>query len=99
MYSILRQYQIHATQRIPFEEAYGRGGSWQALFSESIQYRGSYLHRSDTEEGHYLLIDTWISREAYEEFMRLHERPCTALTVKLQPLYQSSYIMGTFYSV
>lgn len=69
-----------------FEQVYGSGGAWARLFARSPGYRGTELQRTG-DAGEYLLVDRWVSREAWDAFRRdfaaaydALDRQCEALT-------------------
>lgn len=51
-----------------FEYEYGSRGTWYKLFSESKNYRGSFLHKSEEEKDAYILVDTWTEKQVIAIF-------------------------------
>lgn len=71
-----------------FEEIYGAEGAWTLLFRGDPAYRGTRLVKDAERERVYLTLDFWETREAYEEFKKLHaaeygriDRECEGMTV------------------
>jgi heme-degrading monooxygenase HmoA len=68
VYAVIWQYQVRPDQAARFEALYGPQGDWVALFRAWPGYQSTELLRGD--DGHYLTIDRWDSREAYATFQR-----------------------------
>jgi heme-degrading monooxygenase HmoA len=71
-----------------FERVYGPQGEWVRLFRGDGRYRGTRLLRDVGAARVYVTVDSWESREAYEEFRRDNateyeklDRECEGLTV------------------
>lgn len=62
-----------------FEQFYGPGGMWAALFHESPLYHGTILVRSRDRPREYLLLDFWESKQAREDFVAKHPAAYAAL--------------------
>lgn len=95
-YSIIWKYRIKPESREVFEHEYGPRGSWYQLFSESKNYTGSFLHRSDERALTYILIDTWTDQQSYEDFKKSHAETYHQLSARFESLYESEERIGAF---
>jgi hypothetical protein len=73
-----------------FERHYGPEGTWVRFFRQDPEYVGSSLVKG---EGHYLTLDWWTSRAAYEAFRERHadeyaeiDRACERVTSREEKL-------------
>lgn len=95
-YAVIWKYRVKPQNTATFEQEYGFGGTWFKLFSESNEYKGSFLHKSETEPNTYLLIDTWSNRQAYEDFKTLHQDLYNQLSIKFEYLYETEEKIGGY---
>lgn len=72
MYQIIWEYQISSDSKSEFERAYAPDGAWAELFRLSSDYVSTELFADIQKPCHYLTIDRWKSRLAYEEFLKMH---------------------------
>ena len=84
MLRVLWEYEVRSENRREFEEAYGGGGPWVALFATSPGYLGTELLRDPTVPGRYLTIDSWSTRGAGRSFTvrltpSMHTEPLRAM--------------------
>ena len=88
MYHILWEYDVRADRLPDFETLYGSTGAWALLFNSADGYRGTELYRDAARPTHFLTLDRWSSRAAFEAciqamgdaYRRLDEQ-AAALTV------------------
>ncbi len=95
-YSVIWKYKVKLENIKIFEHEYGFEGTWFKLFSESKEYKGSFLHKSETEPNTYLLIDTWTSKQAYEDFKKLKQDAYNELSSKFEYLYDTEEKIGSY---
>lgn len=95
-YSVIWKYQVKPQYIETFEHEYGFEGTWFKLFSESKEYKGSFLHKSETEPNTYLLIDTWSSKQAYEDFKMIKRDLYNSLSIKFEYLYETEEKIGSY---
>ena len=79
MYEAIWEYEVDEESRPAFEAFYGASGEWVRLFRRSADFTETMLFRNVAREGHYLTVDRWTSREAYETFLRRNRRDYEAL--------------------
>lgn len=96
MYSIIWKYTIKPENKERFELQYGPSGIWAKLFSESKQFLGSYMHRNTDIPDTYLIIDTWDSKESYDDFAQRNADIYSELSEKFKSIYLSEEKMGNF---
>ena len=70
MIALVFSYQARDTAE--FERVYGPEGEWAEFFRRGRGYVGTELLRDIENPGRYLVVDRWESRDAYQEFVRLH---------------------------
>jgi hypothetical protein len=63
VFAIVWEYEVRPEQAAAFEALYGADGDWSRLFRPADGY-------VETRPRHYLTIDRWVSRAAYEAFVR-----------------------------
>lgn len=88
-YIVMWKYHVKPENIETFEHEYGFDGTWFKLFSESKEYNGSFLYKSETESNTYLLIDTWSSKQAYQDFKKVNETSYNMLSSKFEFLYMT----------
>ena len=94
---IVWTYRVAASQRSEFERAYGPTGDWAALFGRHEAYRGTELVRGD--DGAYVTIDRWQSREDFDEFLRRWGSEYRQLDEALDPLTDAETLVVTGVSI
>ncbi len=95
-YSIIWKYKIKPESKEKFEHEYGPRGTWFKLFSQSINYAGSFLSKSGEETDTYILIDMWTDKEAYEEFKEKNREVYNRLSAGFENLYEREEKVGSF---
>ncbi|HSL20137.1 MAG TPA: antibiotic biosynthesis monooxygenase [Vicinamibacterales bacterium] len=82
------RFAVQSGREGDFEEVYGPSGAWAQLFSRAAGYSGTELQQPQAGSCHYLVVDRWTSREAWETFRREHaaayeclDADCEALTL------------------
>ena len=99
VYSILWKYKLEPEHKEKFEFEYGRNGTWAKLFAKSENYQGSFLYESEDEVDTYILIDTWINKQAYEDFIKMNQEKYNKISSGFEYLYSTEEKTGSFYSV
>jgi len=94
MYCLVWKYQVSANQS-KFEEEYSRNGSWFKFFETSDDYLGSELMKN-ADGKTYILIDKWITKADYQDFLDEHKAEYDQLNEKCKELYDSEEDMGEF---
>jgi heme-degrading monooxygenase HmoA len=79
MYAIFWEYEVRPDQVAAFEALYGADGDWARLFRRADGYLETRLFRDTARPTHYLTVDRWLSRAAYEAFARASGSDYTAL--------------------
>ena len=77
-----------------FERAYGPDGDWARLFRRDPAYLGTELLRGP--DGHYLTLDRWRSRGAFEAFKARHGDDYAALDRRMEALTSHEASIGAF---
>lgn len=96
MYYIVWNYTVQEQERALFEQEYGPSGSWFKFFETCDDYLGSDLLADMGVQGQYLLIDKWISRDAYESFLAQNKAEYDRLNDKFQSLHTEETRLGSY---
>jgi heme-degrading monooxygenase HmoA len=95
MFVTLWEFEVNPGSEELFEQVYGPEGEWVQLFRRDARYCGTQLLRKVGAERVYVTMDTWETREAYEEFrekfMAEYEKldqECGAMSVNENKLSQ-----------
>ncbi|MBS1865230.1 MAG: antibiotic biosynthesis monooxygenase [Acidobacteria bacterium] len=93
MFLALWEFEVKPGYEEKFEEVYGAEGAWAKLFLRDAGYRGTRLTRDVERERVYLTLDSWETREAYENFKKENaaeyeriDRECEGMTVQEKKL-------------
>ena len=78
-----------------FEAAYGPNGDWARLFHRAQGFLGTTLLTGE----HYLTIDRWVTKAAYERFMNDHREEFAALDRRCEALTSGEEEVGAFEEV
>lgn len=97
MYVILWKYQVKVDYVAEFEKTYGESGAWMELFLHDHGYLGTELLRSPAN--HYLTIDRWESKKAYELFLSDWKRDYEALDAHCEGLIEQETLVGKWETV
>ncbi len=95
-YVIIWKYTVHPENILDFEKTYGSKGVWAKLFSQSKNYRGSILYKSEDVQHCYFLIDNWTDRQSYEDFKNTHAEVYTEMSNSYASLYTTEEQIGTY---
>ena len=98
MYYIIWSYRIAPANKAQFEKEYSRNGGWFKFFEECEDYLGTELVRNE-KDGSYLLIDKWISRETYEDFLGRNSTKYDQLKARFENLYTEETRIGEYTAV
>jgi heme-degrading monooxygenase HmoA len=74
LFVALWEFEVKPGYEEKFEKVYGVEGAWAKLFARDAAYRGTRLVKDVGRERVYLTLDSWETREAYEEFKKLHAK-------------------------
>jgi heme-degrading monooxygenase HmoA len=96
MYVILWEFRPQVGQEAAFAAAYGPAGVWTALFRRSPGFLGTELLRSGESPPHYVTIDRWESRDAFESFRRAHQADYDRLDRECESMTAAEAKLGEF---
>lgn len=99
MYTVIWKYKIKPENKEKFEFEYGRNGTWAKLFAKSKNYRGSLLYKSEDEVDTYILMDTWINKQSYEDFIETNKEKYNKTSAGFEYLYLSEEKTESFNAV
>jgi heme-degrading monooxygenase HmoA len=90
---IIWRLWVRPGREAEFEQVYGPAGDWAQLFARGDGFIGTELLRDVAELNHYVTIDRWTSRAAFETFRerwaddyRELDKRCEALTLREEAL-------------
>ena len=94
MYCRAWKYTVTSNQS-EFENAYGRSGVWFKFFEPCEDYLGHELMKSENGKI-YFLMDKWMSKEDYENFIDNNKTDYQALQVETRDLYDEELSLGNY---
>ncbi len=94
MIALVWRYEVLEEARAAFEATYGPTGAWAQLFARGEGYCGTELFRA--EDGSYLTMDVWRSREAFEAFIAAHRADYDALDRSTESWTAAEHRLGEF---
>ncbi len=95
MYYIVWSYKVSEANQSKFEEEYNRSGAWFKLFEPCGEYMGHELIKHTTDNS-YLLIDKWMSKSTYDNFLKSHQLEYDDLNNRCKELYDEEVAVGTY---
>ena len=98
MYQLVWRYECSPEQKDQFEEAYKRNGTWFHFYEKSEDYLGQELIKK-SDKNDYLVIDSWISKESYEDFLTKNKSEYDQLNSQCAPLYSTEEFLGFYETV
>jgi len=98
-YSVFWKYRVKPQQKLKFEFEYGRRGTWTKFFGKSDKYQGSLLNKRDDEVNTYILIDIWVNKQSYDDFIKMNQEKYNEISIAFEHLYSTEENMGSFISV
>jgi len=72
-YTIVWSFQVKQNCIEAFEKAYGPSGDWAQLFGQAEGYCQTMLYHDVAKPGHYLVMDRWVSKAAYQQFLQTYQ--------------------------
>ena len=97
-YLIIWEFRVRAGGG-RFEKVYGPLGDWARFFARDDGYVRTELNHDLKDSRRYLTLDFWVSREAYENFRRLHAPEYGELDRKFEELTEKELEIGKFEKV
>ena len=70
MFQVIWELKVKFKEREKFEKFYDPKGEWVKFFDKSPEYQGTDVLESGESDGIFLVIDEWLSEEAYNEFVK-----------------------------
>lgn len=95
MYCKIWNFTVDSSQQSKFEEEYGRGGSWFKFFEPCEDFLGLELLKNSDGKS-YIVIDRWMSKEDYEDYISSNQAVYDDLSEKDKELYSGEQNLGTF---
>jgi hypothetical protein len=79
-----------------FEKMYSPGGDWDSLFRRNANHLGTRLSRDISLPAIYITIDSWESRETYNNFLAAHRAQYHELDTACEGLTAKERHLGSF---
>jgi heme-degrading monooxygenase HmoA len=96
MYVIMWKFVVKPGLENDFESVYGPEGMWVQYFRRGQGYIGTELLRDMSVPGHYVTIDRWHSKAAYQEFKTRFADGYDAMDQECEVLTESESKLGTY---
>jgi hypothetical protein len=96
MFLALWEYEVKPGSEKPFEKLYGPAGGWAQLFRTDSHYRETRLLRDPSRSNVYFTLDSWTSRNSYEEFMATHKSEYQSLDAVGENLTVNERRLGAY---
>ena len=96
MYVIIWKFAVKPGLENDFETVYGPDGVWAQYFRRGHGYFETELLRDALAPGHYVTIDRWESRAAYEDFRARFAEGYSAIDQECEVLTESETEIGTY---
>ena len=97
MHTLIWEFHVKADCVAEFERAYGPEGAWVQFLRKGKGYLETELLKKD--DGVYVTIDRWESREAYASFSEQHKAKYAELDRRCESLTVSEQLIGAFVDV
>ncbi|MDQ4087038.1 MAG: antibiotic biosynthesis monooxygenase [Pseudomonadota bacterium] len=94
MIALIWRYEVREEHRAGFEAAYGPTGDWARLFARGDGFRGTELLRA--EDGSYITLDIWRTKEDFEAFLAEHGPDYEALDRQMEGWTQCEHRLGEY---
>jgi heme-degrading monooxygenase HmoA len=95
--ALVFRYEVREPER--FERVYGPNGEWAAFFKQGAGYIGTELLRDLEEPGRFMVIDRWVSADAYNAFLDSHQAEYLQRADEARLHYLQELRFGTFENV
>ena len=96
MFCYIWEFGVNTSRIDAFESAYGPNGLWSQLFRKAPDYIRTELLKDRLEANHYLTIDYWVDRKAYERFSREFRAEFESLDKACEDYMESERHIGEF---
>jgi hypothetical protein len=70
MFQVIWELKVKFKEREKFEQFYDAKGEWVKFFSKSPDYQGTDVLESGDGDSAFLVIDEWLSDEAFNNFVK-----------------------------
>ena len=95
-YVIVWEFRVAAKSAEEFERLYGPDGVWVRFFHTAQGFVRTELIRDHDQQGRYLTLDFWSSRDSYEAFRHCHASEYAAIDRQCEKVTMSEVEVGRF---
>ena len=96
MFAVIWRFEVKPGRENEFEEAYGPDGVWAEFFRRGHGYLETELLRDVAAARHYVTIDRWASRTAYENFRKGFAEQYGAIDRMCEDLTEAETELGAY---
>jgi len=96
MFVVVWEFRVRVDAVADFERAYGRDGDWDSLFRKGDGFIDIELLLAADEPTHFLTIDRWTSKSAYDAFRKTFASDYAAIDARCEGLTISEKPIGEF---
>lgn len=98
-YIYIWEFDVRPAMQGEFARHYGPAGTWAQLFRRADGYVETILLQDPQSPTRYLTVDRWVSREAYDEFLRKHRQEYEQIDRLCEPLTKAQRSLGSYAEV
>jgi len=95
-YLTIWEFHVRAGCESQFEAVYGPNGEWVQLFAQAHGFIKTELNHDLNDPLHYLTLDYWSSKEAYEIFREQYRTEYAVLDQRCEGLTEQETALGVF---
>ncbi len=96
MIAIVWEFVVKAESIPAFQQAYGAGGGWAALFQRYPGYEGTTLLQDRATKTRFLTIDYWTDAELFDQMRQESQPEYARLDARFSELTESEREVGVF---
>jgi quinol monooxygenase YgiN len=96
VYVVIWEFMAKPGERGEFENFYGPDGEWVQLFRRSKSFLRMEFFRDRNNENHYVTIDSFASKQGYDDFVREFRQEYEALDRRCDGVSESEREIGCF---
>ncbi len=98
-YMYMWEYHVSKNHIDEFEKAYGLNGDWVNLFKKAEGYIETELHKDINNEGRYITVDYWQSKEACINFRNKYQKEFNEIDERCETYTVKEISLGEFYKI
>jgi quinol monooxygenase YgiN len=96
MFLVLWEFEVKPGCEDRFESIYSPGGNWDTLFRRDANHLETRLFRDISRPRIHITIDSWKSREAYDDFLAARGAEYREIDAACEGLTSKERHLGSF---